>query len=526
MIGFTSLAVEAAWKATAVLAVGFLAARLLAHASAATRHYVWSMVLAALLLLPAAIAFAPRWSVAVRATAPAPQTPANTIVRGGAARSAPAPAPQPPASNPIAWIYLAGTVAVAARFAGGAVRTRRLLAGSADAVRPGLPRGVRVVECPLAPVPMVWGLLRPVIAMPLASREWSAARWRTVLLHELLHVERRDLLAQVVAQAACCLYWFHPLAWLAAREQRRERERAVDDAVLQRGVGAAEYAGHLVDLVRGLTVEAPAMADTGDFEGRVRALLDRSRNRAPLGRRAALAGSLAAALLLLAVAGVTARAQAQTGVGALTGIVTDPSGARVPGTEVRARNLDAGNEEVARAGAAGEYAFRAIPPGNYEVEFRSRGFKLLKVAALVEAGKVAGAPAQLQLGETTEAVTVVGSKGPAQAPVAAHAAGPAPGAQRIPVGGNVQPMRLLRQPRPEYPEALQQQGITGRVIIRAVVGKDGSVLNPKVVNTEVNPALAQAALDAVKKWVYSPSLLNGQPVETVTTVTIGFELEK
>lgn len=526
MIGFTDFAVQAAWKGTAILVAGFAAARLLARGSAALRHYTWSLVFGALLALPAAIALAPKWSVPVPAGATTPDVGTNVTVIGKAPRGVPAPAPTRPGSNPLAWIYLAGTAAVAARFAGGALRARRLLADSAVVTRRGMPRTVRVVESPSAPVPMVWGVLRPVIALPVASRHWSAERMRAVLLHELIHVQRRDLVAQVMAQAACCLWWFHPLAWLAAKEQRRERERAVDDAVLERGIGAAEYAGHLVDLVRGLTVEAPAMADAGDFEGRVRALLDRTRNRAPLGRRMALAAPLAAALVLWAVAGVTSHAQAQAGAGALVGIVTDPSGARVPGTEVRAKNLDAGNEELTRAGAAGEYAFRAIPAGHYELEFRSRGFKVAKVAAVVEAGKLASAPAHLELGETSETVTVVGSKGPAQARAAAPGMGPAPGAQRIPVGGNVQPMKLLRQTRPEYPEALQQQGITGRVIIRAVVGTDGSVLNPKVVNTEVNPALAQLALDAVKKWLYSPSLLNGQPVETATTITIGFELEK
>jgi protein TonB len=75
-----------------------------------------------------------------------------------------------------------------------------------------------------------------------------------------------------------------------------------------------------------------------------------------------------------------------------------------------------------------------------------------------------------------------------------------------------------------YPVDLQQQGVTGTVTIRAIVGKDGTVLSPQVLNTDVHPALAQAALDAVRNWIYEPSRLNGNPIETLTKTTINFDL--
>lgn len=515
MIDLSNLLAQAAWKSTVILGVAFAVAWLPGRVSAAWRHYCWTVALSALLILPLAMTFSPKWTVTLP-TAPVAAT-ATTV--STAAPTTPA-TPAPWSSNPLPWIYGAGVAAVAIRFAAGAIRTRRLLAGSTPLSRLGLPRRVRVVESPHAPVPLVWGILRPVIALPSASRHWSADRLRAVLLHELIHVQRRDLLAQVVAQAACCLYWFHPLAWIAAREQRRERERACDDAVLGRGIGAAEYAGHLVDLVRGLTVEAPAMAEASDFEGRVRALLDRGRNRAPLGRGLAIAGAVAAIALILPVASMTSFAQ--SGRGALAGIVTDPSGARVPGVSVVVTNLDGANAETTVADAAGEFGFRSIPPGRYRLEVKARGFKIARTEVAVTAGNAVLAPVQLELGEMSETVSVTGNRSTPRPAPAPRAGTP----QRIPIGGNVQPSKLLRQPRPVYPEDLQRQGITGTVMIKAVVGKDGRLINPKVVNTDVHPMLAQAALDSVSQWLYDPAKLNGQPVETLTSIDISFNLDQ
>jgi TonB family protein len=350
-------------------------------------------------------------------------------------------------------------------------------------------------------------------------------------MHELVHVRRHDLVAQLAAQAACCLYWFHPLVWLAARQLRTERELACDDAVLSGGVAAPDYAGHLLELARAMVerrslADAPAMAESGDLEERVRAVLDRGRNRAPLNRRLAATVAVLACALVLPVALVTLHAQA--GSGALVGIVQDISKARVPGAAVSVKNLDGKNEEVAKANAAGEFAFANIPVGHYAIEVRSRGFAVGKTEVLVEAGRRVEALVILPLGQISETETVRGSR-PANGSLAAAAPAASSAArapQRILVGGNVQPAKLLKKVSPVYPADLKQQGITGTVMIRAVISITGETLNTEVINTTVNPGLAQAALDAVRQWRYQPTLLNGQPVEIVTTVTVTFELDQ
>jgi periplasmic protein TonB len=122
------------------------------------------------------------------------------------------------------------------------------------------------------------------------------------------------------------------------------------------------------------------------------------------------------------------------------------------------------------------------------------------------------------VGQMQETITVSAPRlGPASAPQTGRTP------ERIRVGGNVTPSRLLRQPRPVYPPELQQAGVEGVVRLRAIVGKDGLVLQPQVINS-VDPRLARAALDAVAQWRYQPALLNGEPIETLTQIDVSFEL--
>jgi protein TonB len=98
----------------------------------------------------------------------------------------------------------------------------------------------------------------------------------------------------------------------------------------------------------------------------------------------------------------------------------------------------------------------------------------------------------------------------------------APTPQRIRVGGNVQAAMLVSQPKPIYPPLAKQARISGTVELSAVIGKDGRVANLSVIKG--HPLLVQAALDAVKNWIYKPTLLNGEPVEVSTTIDVNVTL--
>jgi protein TonB len=81
---------------------------------------------------------------------------------------------------------------------------------------------------------------------------------------------------------------------------------------------------------------------------------------------------------------------------------------------------------------------------------------------------------------------------------------------------------LVYRIEPTYPRLAQLARINGVVVLTAIIGKDGNVERLQLVSG--NPLLAPAAIDAVKQWHYKPFLLNGQPIEIETTVTVNFQV--
>jgi len=93
---------------------------------------------------------------------------------------------------------------------------------------------------------------------------------------------------------------------------------------------------------------------------------------------------------------------------------------------------------------------------------------------------------------------------------------------RVRIGGNVRPPRLVREVRPLYPPLARQARIQGVVKINAIVSRDGTVQSLETVSG--HPLLVNAALDAVRQWLYEPTQLNGEPVEVILVVDVNFRL--
>jgi TonB family protein len=96
--------------------------------------------------------------------------------------------------------------------------------------------------------------------------------------------------------------------------------------------------------------------------------------------------------------------------------------------------------------------------------------------------------------------------------------------QRIRVGGQVQAANLIKKVSPPYPALAKDARIEGQVRFTAIIGKDGTIQDLQLVSG--HPLLAPAATEAVKQWMYKPTLMNGEPVEVITEIDVNFTLSQ
>ena len=527
-------------RTTVVLIAGFALVGIVASRSAAIRHGMLAATLvAATAVVPLSLA-TPVWTIGIPSfslpsTAASTRSTAAAAGGGGpiAVRTTAAP-PRGVAIAPLIWA--AGFLAALAMLAIGVFRLARLAARAtpitdarwlaecrAIGARYGIHRAVALVEADAPFVPATWGSRPPCVLLPPQAREWTAARMHAVLCHELAHVARADWLVQLAIQIVAAALWFNPLAWIAVRQLRREAELACDDAALAHGVDAADYAMHLVALARDCRrpswawMPALRMARPSAFERRIAAMLNPRLDRSPLSRRSA--GAVAAAAIAVTLAAGTVRA-IQTPPAALSGTVYDTTGAVLPGV---ALTLEDPQQHTAPAttDASGRFAFPGVGSGRYVLSAALPGFRELHDEFDLKGVADWDRAVTLQVGTVRETITVsAGRLAPAAAPSTAESAAPV----RVRVGGNIRQPRKELDVHPVYPQSMRAAGREGQVPIEAVIGRDGTVSAVRVLSAQVHPDFAIAAADAVRQWRFTPTLLNGQPVEVVMTVSVRFSL--
>ena len=491
--------------------------------SPAIRHAVWCLSAAVML----ASAWPASWSASGGIDLPVSQTIYMVVTAGGPSEASPVAE----ASSWRLWaagIWLAGLLWFAARWALGAIWLRRAVAASEPLTEPladSLGACARWLESPSARTPVVAGWLRPAVLLPPGWREWSQTKLAAVVSHETAHIRRADPSFMALAALNRAVLWFHPLSWWLERRIASEAELACDDEASLVLGDRLEYARALVEVAaavgpqrRRFAAGAVAMAGAAPVARRVDRLLSAGPSRRGVLRKWQWAALSAMVLGGFALTVSVRPTLAQSTGTAVEGVITDPSGARVPGAQVLL--LDEDSDAVATTSSRTDGTYRLSPAGGgrYTLLVLGQGFQPYRKSRItVIAGATASQPVELTVAGVEEAIRVgpsVAQSGPGGLPT------------RIRIGGDVQKSKLLRQVRPDYPAEARAERVQGVVLLNAVIDKQGAPIELFAEPNGADARLVEAAIKAVQQWRYKPTLLNGNPIEVLTKVQINFTLSQ
>lgn len=251
-------------------------------------------------------------------------------------------------------------------------------------------------------------------------------------------------------------------------------------------------------------------------------MLNARLDRAPITRSACIAAAVLFLAVAIPVAGFGAAASA-----IVSGTIVDQMGKAVPDVTVSLSDpRGAGRHEV-HSNQSGQFEFVALPAGDYVFETTLPGFEPIRETVTLS-GQSVHRDVTLRLGTVQETITVRTGDAPrtvrgrSTPPRSAEAADPC---ASVPTGGCIQAPLKLRDVRPEYPEGLRQAAVEGEVHLEGRIAADGSVVGMQAVDP-ADPAFATAAIDAVNQWLFSPTHLDGQPVETHMHVRVAFKVHE
>ncbi|MCG8456790.1 MAG: HEAT repeat domain-containing protein, partial [Holophagales bacterium] len=416
-------------KAAVVFLAAFLITLLLRRAPASIRHQVWVGGVLAVLALPALGLLLPAWQVdwldlhrlaafgttsqlpeaggtvaasplelparppvVTEALPSAARVEAEASARTGVRRESAdrAEGARTAADSRVAWplwlalVWLAGTLFLLGRLAFTSLGAWWVVRRSTPVTDPawsdearraqgelGLTGRVSLVETARLTMPMAFGLFGRTVLLPESARGWDGERRRVVLLHEMAHLARRDCQTLFLARLTRALHWPDPLAWIATRRLRSEREQACDDLVLEAGADGPDYAQHLLELARSMRPSAApawataAMARPSELEGRLLAILDPERGRRRMPR---WIGGLAVAASAVLVFPLASLQPAALAAGPSGGPSEEGAASASAGAGVSEARLVRAFEDVLRDGEADLRAEAAQALGRMHAE--------------------------------------------------------------------------------------------------------------------------------------------------------------
>lgn len=412
--------------------------------------------------------------------------------------------------------------------------------------------------------PVTFGARRPIILLPDTLRAHLPQIERAVLCHELFHVQRRDWVWMLGEEAVRAALWFHPAVWWLISRVQLAREEVVDELV----VLATGHRRAYMEALMAFADETPLAPATAFARRRhlFRRIVLISREAVMSSRRVVLSCAVMASIVM---AGSWYALRAFP----LTEMAGGQERQNEPGPlEKRAKPVTPENpiprrvhavtprypteaalgtsamvtlrltlDELGRVAEVRRTAVAAIGASGSATAQTDPEAMLAGIDALVTSA--AAAVRQWQYEPPAEgpiSISVTFSFHPDREPrlVSHHAAfgttaapppppppPPPPGPPSwtegaLRVGGNVKPPMKVKDVRAVYPETARAAHVQGIVIIEARIEPDGRVGNARVLRSI--PLLDQSALDAVLQWEFVPTLLNGQPVPVIMTVTVQF----
>jgi TonB family protein len=405
----------------------------------------------------------------------------------------------------------------------------------------------KILASPHIDGPMAVGFFRPVILLPvdlLAGLRDSDVR--SILFHELSHILHWDQLTGIVQRLMTGLVWWNPLAYGLSSAFSRAREEISDTHVLLVN-DSEEYAECLINLaehssfIRRLPVVIAMASPHIPLKDRVKTILSKERTmETHLNKPAMLVIALAAFLLVGGIAGYRLTFAAPEEAALAETLVVEPARVHdLPGVQDKdvkkpklIRRVDpVYPDEAKKSGIAGTVAVEAVidTKGDIvEAKIIRSAHKLLDQAALEAARKWKYEPMEIDGLPARAMMTVVfrfNLKDNQPAVTSKYAESDEQG-KKAPIRaiGAIKPPKLIKLVQPLYPDKAKKAGIQGVVIVEATTDIYGRVKEVKVLRSI--PALDQAAIDAVKQWVYEPKIVNGEPREVIFTATVRFQKDE
>ncbi len=375
-----------------------------------------------------------------------------------------------------------------------------------------------VSDCVFSPV--TFGALRPVVLLPARFPELEQHIQEAILCHELLHVRRRDWLFTVAEETVRALWWFHPAIWWVLAQIQLAREQAVDRDVIETTSSREVYLDALLAMA-GSThrldlAPAPLFLRKRHLKKRMVSILKEVRMS-----KTRSISLLSAALCLLAggcwlVTGLFPLRGAPQIPDAMPAAVSAPlTGATLKNISINGLSDPVRDELLSRLPVRSGEALTLDSiertretVAHFDPHLRMTFDIPLKDVRDVRAN-ASERQAWLYIAPAHEApsLRVLDPAGPT-----------------LRVGGNAQESKSLLKVRPAYPLEAKQAHVQGVVELGVRIDKQGSVANIDVISGPA--ALVPAALEAVRHWVWEPTLFNGSPVDVVTQVDVNFTLAR